>query len=83
MITVYAKLTCGCCTAEMRFRDKDSAEAAFDRAGLGHTHVTDDDAVVHEGVDTFYGFTTSEDEKRGLDYLARLVSGQAKWPTED
>jgi hypothetical protein len=64
MITVYAKADCGCCTVEMKFKDEDSAVAAFTNAGTGNGMViTDDESIRHEGIDTFYGFSMSEEEQ--------------------
>lgn len=77
MITIYAKRDCGCCTAEMRFADEKSAAAAFGAVGYGNNMtVVDDAGVAHTGLDTFYGFSATEDEQetRGLGYLADLVA---------
>jgi hypothetical protein len=68
-IAVYAQYTCGCCIAEMRFKDKESAEQAFLKAGVGNKmNITDDKGVVHEGIDTFYGFSTDEKHKFGFGF---------------
>lgn len=80
MIVVTANKLCGCCDVEMLFRSRESAMTAFEKAGLAHTSITDDTGVVHEGVDTFYGFRTGKEPKRGLDYLVKLLGGEKKWP---
>lgn len=73
MITIYAKLTCGCCTTEMQFKDITSARKVFKE--LGHLDITDDAGNLHEGVDTFYGFEVDEDRQldKGLDYLVNRL----------
>lgn len=79
MIKVYAKNDCGCCTEEMQFTSKESAQAAFDKVGMGNGKVIKDDAgAKHDGIDTFYGFSTTEEEQggRSLGYLMDLVSGR-------
>lgn len=81
MITVYVKLDCGCCTDELRFKDKESAQKAFEKAGLGNgVSIVDDDGVEHTGLDTFYGFSMSEEEQgsRSLGYLFDKVRGVAQ-----
>jgi hypothetical protein len=73
MITVYASFDCGCCEAEMKFNSLESANEAFIKAGLGNgMSITDDEGVVHKGIDTFYGFCQKEEEvtNRDLKYLA-------------
>lgn len=79
-----AQNACGCCQVEMKFKSRESAIAAFTKAGLGHGPVTDDAGEVHDSVDTFYGFQEKakkgETPGRGLDYLFGLVTGQKKWP---
>ena len=77
MITVYVKNDCGCCTSEMQFESVESAAAAFQRAGLGNgVVITDDEGIQHEGLDTFYGFSTEQEEQesRSLGYLFDLVA---------
>jgi hypothetical protein len=70
MITVYAKNDCGCCSTEMKFKDEESAARAFNEVGFGNgMTVTDDEGIAHDGIDTFYGFTVGEENKRGLGYL--------------
>jgi hypothetical protein len=57
-IAVYARCDCGCCTATMRFKNKAAVEEAFAKAGLVNSAtIVDDKGVVHEGIDTFYGFS--------------------------
>lgn len=81
MVKVFAKLTCGCCMAEMDFDSEHSAAQAFAKVGLGHVSITDDLGVTHSGVDTFYGYSLKEDGmNRGLGYLADLLGGKAQWP---
>lgn len=82
MIKVYAKNDCGCCTTEMQFESEAGAQAVFAKVGPGNGMViTDDAGVMHEGLDTFYGFSTSEAEEgdRSLGYLfdkvKKLVPG--------
>jgi hypothetical protein len=59
----------------MRFKDQASIENAFAVAGLRNgAIITDDENQVHEGIDTFYGYWTEENENRGLDYLADQVN---------
>lgn len=56
-IGVTAQHDCGCCATTMRFFDKKSATEVFVKAGLQNSAtITDDHGVVHEGIDTFYGF---------------------------
>ncbi len=76
MITVYAKQDCGCCTEELEFRDVESAARAFAKVGYGNGMEVEDDAgKKHTGLDTFYGFSTEEDEQseKSLGYLADKV----------
>lgn len=76
MITVFAKNDCGCCSTEMTFKDVESAAKAFEAVGFGNGMTVKDDAgVAHDGIDTFYGFTVGDENKRGLDYLFDLVTG--------
>lgn len=77
MITVYAKNGCGCCTTEMQFNDLTSAGAAFQEAGLSSTAtIRDDTGEEHGSIDTFYGFSTDEEEQggRSLGFLAGLLA---------
>jgi hypothetical protein len=79
MITIYAKLDCGCCTTELRFLDEEAAVRAFAGAGLGNgMTITDDAGVTHTGLDTFYGFSTSEEdqETRSIGFLVSQVLGR-------
>ena len=72
---VYAKCDCGCCTAEMFFRNKESATEAFAKVGLQNgAKIVDDKGNIHEGIDTFYGFSMDKEEQhdRGLKYLAGM-----------
>lgn len=72
MISVFVKLDCGCCTDELKFASVEAAEAAFSKAGLGNSvDITDDAGVCHTKLDTFYGFslTEEEQEERHLSYL--------------
>jgi len=57
----FARADCGCCdVGPMMFRSEASAVRAFSRVGLRNGGTIVDDAnVVHEGVDTFYGFWRS------------------------
>lgn len=76
-----AKALCGCCTVELRFFSRESANAAFARVGLGHVTLIDDAGDRHDGIDTFYGFWEKDtQEKRGLGYLMDLVTGARRWP---
>lgn len=76
-----AKSPCGCCEVEMLFDSKESATAAFQKAGFGHLAITDDAGTVHDNVDTFYGFWEKDKEDgRGLGHLLGVVTGQKKWP---
>ena len=64
-IPVWAVCDCGCCYAEMRFFSKKTAEDALKNVGLGNSvAITDDKGVVHEGLDTFYGFSLTDPRKR-------------------
>ena len=57
-IKFVARKTCGCCMAEMFFKDSAAASAAFKRAGLNcWATVTDDMGTAHPDIDTFYGFS--------------------------
>lgn len=81
MITVYVRSDCGCCTAELQFESVESATAAFQKAGLGNgVVITDDAGARHEGLDTFYGFSTEQEEQesRGLGFLVDLINGGAR-----
>ena len=72
---VYAKYDCGCCTAEMFFRNKENVIEAFAKAGLQNgAKIVDDKGNIHEGIDTFYGFSMDKEEQhdRGLKYLAGM-----------
>ena len=76
MITVYAKDDCGCCTTEMHFNDLNSAKKAFDAVGLGNgMEIKDDAGVIYTGIDTFYGFSETEEEQgdRSLGFLLDQV----------
>lgn len=65
MVKIIAQCDCGCCTEEMHFRDLDSANATFAAAGLRNSAVImDDEGVEHSQIDTFYGFSTSEEEMK-------------------
>lgn len=76
-----ANAPCGCCEVEMLFNSRESAVAAFQKAGLDHTSITDDNGTVHESVDTFYGFWEKGKEGgRGLGHLLDLVTKQKRWP---
>lgn len=71
-VTVYAKRCCGCCTVRLRFHSLEKAQEAFKRAGLTvDATIRDDAGIVHEEVDTFYGFSENEEEQgeRSLGYL--------------
>lgn len=72
MVKVYAKRDCGCCEEELQFNDLAAASRAFQEAGLGNgMKIKDDTGMVHEGIDTFYGFSQEEGAaaSRGLGYL--------------
>jgi len=72
---VYAKCDCGCCTAEMFFRNKESVIEAFTKVGMQNSAtIVDDKGNIHEGIDTFYGFSMDKEEQqdRGLKYLAGM-----------
>jgi hypothetical protein len=63
MIKVIAQCDCGCCTEKMYFNDLESANKAFAAAGLVNSAtIKDDEGVEHSSIDTFYGFSTSEEE---------------------
>lgn len=74
-IKVYAKAGCGCCETELSFISTDSANKAFAAAGLGIKDIVDDKGNMHEGIDTFYGFSLDEGEaaKRSLGYLMERI----------
>lgn len=64
------RLVCGCCDRSVHFKNEAYIRDVFLEAGLiSSTTFTDHNGVVHEGVDTFYGYTTDKDEHRGLDYI--------------
>lgn len=74
MLKVFAKKDCGCCSTEMYFTDTASADAAFEKAGLGNGRsITDDRGTVHTGLDSFYGYSVDEPNKRGLGDLWDLA----------
>jgi hypothetical protein len=79
MITVYVKQDCGCCTESLQFKDEESADKAFAAAGLGNgVEIVDDAGTKHGGLDTFYGFSLSDEEQggRSLGYLLDKASGR-------
>ncbi|HVP24198.1 MAG TPA: hypothetical protein VMS77_09845 [Conexivisphaerales archaeon] len=85
MITVYAKNDCGCCTTEMRFNDLTSAREAFAAVGLGNgMQIKDDAGDVHERIDTFYGFSESDEEEhnRSLGFLLGQIGSTVPKSTE-
>ena len=56
-IPIYAMCDCGCCKEELRFFSEKTALEALKKVGLGNFKtIVDDLGVVHEGLDTFYGF---------------------------
>lgn len=74
--TFYAKKCCGCCTTTMRFKDVEAIGRAFMKAGLDvAATIVDDAGIVHEEVDTFYGFSKNQEEQgeRGIGYLVSLL----------
>jgi len=76
MITVHVRQVCGCCIDQLQFENEESAHKAFASAGLGNgVEITDDAGVKHSGLDTFYGFSLTEEEhrSRGLGYLFDLA----------
>jgi hypothetical protein len=75
-IKIYARCVCGCCDAQMAFTSVDSAARAFEAAGLtSNAVIVDDKGNAHEGIDTFYGFSTSDQvmAMRGLGYLFNQI----------
>lgn len=63
MIKVIAQCDCGCCHKDMYFKDIESANKAFDEAGLRNgAEIIDDEGIKHTNIDTFYGFSTSQEE---------------------
>lgn len=74
MISVFAKADCGCCNEELKFLTLENANSAFNKVGFGNgMTVVDDEGVSHSGLDTFYGFTVDEDNKRSLSYLFEQI----------
>lgn len=76
---VYAKLGCGCCTDGLTFDTIESANGALRDAGLNScATIVDDAGETHVDVDTFYGFSLTEDEEeaRGLQFLAEQAFGK-------
>lgn len=74
----FIKQDCGCCTAEVQFESEDRLKEELTKLGLCNGGVLVDDAGVrHEGLDTFYGYSTDEEEARdrSLGYLAQQVIG--------
>lgn len=74
--TFYAKMCCGCCTVMLRFKDEEAIGRAFMKAGLDvAATIVDDAGIVHEEVDTFYGFSKNREEQdeRSIGYLASLL----------
>jgi hypothetical protein len=79
MITIYVKQDCGCCTSELKFNDEDSAVRTLTGAGIGNgVTIVDDTGTAHTGLDTFYGFSTSEEAQdgKGLAFLFDAVTKQ-------
>ena len=73
MIKIIAQCDCGCCTEKMYFKDLESANKAFAAAGLTNSAtIKDDEGVEHNSIDTFYGFSTSEEEMKRPS-LQRLI----------
>ena len=76
MIEVTAQCDCGCCFATMHFKSLEAVEQAFAKVGLCNGAViTDDEGVIHEGIDTFYGFSTDPKyfDEPPLSRLAKLT----------
>ena len=78
MITVYVRMSCGCCEEAMRFESVEGTRKAFAEAGLGNVTITDDEGNTFTGIDTFYGFSTEAEEMkdRGLGFLLEAVVKQ-------
>lgn len=76
MQSFFVKRSCGCCTDELKFESEANVIAAFSKAGLSSSvTIVDDAGVRHDGIDTFYGYSASEQEEsdRSLGYLASLL----------
>lgn len=80
MVTIYARQGCGCCIAEMKFESIESADKAFEEAGLQSAAVIIDDGGTEWRIDTFYHFSQSFDEQneRGLGFLLVQAFGDSK-----
>lgn len=79
--TFYIKQVCGCCTAEVQFQTEERLQEALAKMGLTSNGVLVDDAgQKHTGLDSFYGYSTDNEEARGrsLGYLAGLLTGKGQ-----
>lgn len=63
MKTFKIQHDCGCCFSEAQFKSRESAEAAFAKAGLGNDRIIQDDAGNRfTGIDTFYGVMEKDED---------------------
>ena len=58
-VKLITQAICGCCAAELWYKDRASAEAAARKAAFRHMKLTDDRGD-SETVDGFYGFSFVE-----------------------
>jgi hypothetical protein len=73
MVTFRVQLDCGCCYADVQFENRESANRAIAKAGIGNGMTLVDDAgQVVEGVDTFYGII--EEGESTENPLGRLLA---------
>lgn len=64
------QLSCGCCDADVYFRNDEAIAKAFQDAGLTSSgEIRDELGNVVDNVDTFYGFRNVSEERRSLGYL--------------
>ena len=70
--------TCGCCMAVLAFESEEKLLAAFGNKLTSTAVVTDDEGVLHEGIDTFNGFRDITIEKKRADRKARKEKGKKR-----
>lgn len=76
--TFFIKQDCGCCEATVLFETEERLKDALAKLGPCNGGVLVDDAGVrHTDLDTFYGYSTENEEARdrGLGYLVGQLTG--------
>lgn len=68
------QLNCGCCDAEVFFKDESALKKQFEDQGLTVSGViTDEIGNEVSGVDMFYGYRSPSSERRSLEYLVEQI----------